>query len=162
MDTKNVIDQYTSSAPVNIEQMIRDLGIELDKNASLPDGIAGQIELLDDDEYRISANGNDHYYRRRFTMAHELAHFILHRDLIGRGLDDDRMYRSTAVGNFYNTAVEHSHETQANQLAAQLLVPAKLLREIWAAGEHDVDGLAKKFQVSKQAMQIRLQSLNLA
>lgn len=158
---KTVIDLHGSSAPANIEQMIRDLGIELDKKAKLDPEISGQIELLEDDRYKISANGDDHYYRRRFTMAHELAHYILHRDLVGRGLDDNKMYRSSSAGNFYNTRVEASHETEANQLAAELLVPGKALRQLWDKGERNLETLAKKFQVSRRAMEIRLKTLNL-
>ena len=161
METQDIIDKLTLSAPVDIERMIRDFSIDLDAKADLPKGISGQIELSHDDEYRISANAKDSYYRRRFTMAHELAHYLLHRDLIGCGLDDDCMYRSTAHGNYYNTAVMRRHETQANQLAAQLLLPGRLLREIWES-DKDKQSLAKKFQVSKQAMQIRLESLGLA
>ncbi|SIT32134.1 protein of unknown function [Thalassospira xiamenensis M-5 = DSM 17429] len=158
---KSVIEQHGSSAPVNIEQMIRDLGIELDKEAKLSPEISGQIEMLENDTYKISANGDHHYYRRRFTMAHELAHYILHRDLIGRGLDDNQMYRSTVAGNFYNPRVQPSHEIEANQLAADLLVPGKVLRKLWESGERNLEKLAKQFQVSKSAMEIRLKTLNL-
>jgi len=158
---KSIRDQHSTSAPVNIEQMIRDLGIELDKKAPLDPEISGQIELLENDKYKISANRDHHYYRRRFTMAHELAHYILHSDLIGRGLDDNVMYRSTREGNFYNPNVEQSHEIEANKLAAELLVPGKLLRALWDEGERNLEQLAKKFQVSKKAMEIRLKTLGL-
>jgi len=51
-------------------------------------------------------------------MEHELGHFVLYRSLIGEGIDDDIKYRSTAAGDFYNTAIDEVHEQQANSFAA--------------------------------------------
>ena len=74
---------------INIELLIRNSGILLDRKADLDSEIAGQIEFLPDEKmHKISVNKNDHYYRQRFTMAHELGHYFFHRDLIGSGIDD--------------------------------------------------------------------------
>ncbi|MDB2552227.1 MAG: ImmA/IrrE family metallo-endopeptidase [Paracoccus sp. (in: a-proteobacteria)] len=145
--------------PVNIEAVIRGLGIELDKKAVLHDQISGQIERIEDG-FRISANRADNYFRQRFTMAHELAHFLLHRDRIGAGLDDDRAYRSTEVGAYYNTEISSREEAEANRLAATILMPAALVRRECEYSA-SVDALAKRFQVSRQAMDIRLSTLGI-
>src|SRR5690349_7343535 len=100
------IKQRQESIPINIEGLIRDLGLELIKAADLPLGVSGRITLLPSGRYEISANRSEHYYRRRFTMAHELGHYVLHRDLIGRGIDDNTMYRSSPETPFYNTAIQ--------------------------------------------------------
>ena len=86
------------------------------KKQSLGNEIAGQIVR---DSWRngntgrsgftIYINSDQHPNRQRFTLAHEIAHYILHRDLIEDGLIDDTMYRSS-LSNFY--------ETQANRMAA--------------------------------------------
>lgn len=47
------------------------------------------------DTFLITVAANDPLTRQRFTLAHELGHYMLHRTLIGDGLDDDRAYRST-------------------------------------------------------------------
>ncbi|RWB29147.1 MAG: ImmA/IrrE family metallo-endopeptidase [Mesorhizobium sp.] len=157
-----IVLNFTGEAPVNIEGMVEALGVELERKAELHPEIAGQIELLDDGRFKISINKNDHYFRRRFTTAHELAHFLLHRNLIGRGLDDTKAYRSLNIGNFYNQSVTSQHEVEANRLASRLLMPKPLVQRYHAAMGGDRKDLAKKFQVSPEAMGYRLQALGLA
>lgn len=159
-DAISIIQSYLSEAPVNIEGIIRSLGIELDKKAELDDSISGQIEKLSTGAYKISVNKNDHYFRQRFTMAHELAHFLFHRSLIGDGVDDNKAYRSTSEGRFYNTNITGKHETQANQFAASVLMPESLIIELRDEFGDDLDGLSNKLQVSKQAISIRLSAMN--
>lgn len=162
MDPIVIINQYNREAPVNIEAAIRDLGIVLRKDSTdLPNGISGQIRRLDDGRYEISTPKSEHYFRQRFTMAHELGHYILHRELIGEGIDDDTMYRSTLEGNFYNTRIQQIHESQANSFAANFLMPSRLVREYASQHGNDVRELMKKFQVSPSAMKWRLNSLNI-
>lgn len=144
--------------PVNIEAIIRSMGIELDKKADLESEISGQLERIGAGKYRISANKSDHYLRQRFTMAHELGHFLLHAHLIGDGLDDSRAYRSVADGKFFNENIGPTQETEANRFAARLLMPKSKLAE-QATIDKETSQLAKEFQVSRQAMEIRLQSL---
>lgn len=146
-----------------MEGAIRELGLVLRKNADdLDPEVSGQIRLLPDGRYEIATNGDEHYFRQRFTMAHELGHYILHRDLIGEGLNDDTMYRATAKADYYNSRVRQVHEAQANSFAANFLMPTDLVSECYAenpdAGVHE---LAKKFQVSPSAMRWRLRILGL-
>ena len=148
----DLINKYAEiPAPISIESLIRELDIVLDKKADLADNIAGQIEKLPDGRYRISVNRKDHYFRQRFTMAHELGHFIYHRDLIGDGISDDRMYRST------NLQISESEETVANRFAANLLMPYKHIQKDFQELNGDVEKLAARWQVSPKAMKIRLE-----
>jgi hypothetical protein len=159
-DALSIIQSHLTEAPVNIEEIIRSLGIELDKKAELDDDISGQIERLPGGAYKISVNKADHYFRQRFTMAHELAHFLFHRSLIGDGVDDNKAYRSTQTGRFYNTSITREHETQANQFAASILMPESLVRELNEEFHGNLDELSKKLQASKQAISIRLTAMN--
>src|SRR3546814_15171584 len=70
--------------------------------------------------FAIYVNGSHPRVRRRFSIAHEIAHFALHRNLIGDGVTDDAMYSSNL-----SSAVE----VQANRLAADILMPWHLIRE---------------------------------
>lgn len=146
--------------PVNIEGIIKGLGLELDKRAQLNPDIAGQLEHLGNGHFKISANQSDHYYRQRFTMAHELAHFLLHQDRIGDGVDDNRAYRSVEAGRYYNRAIGPHQEAEANKLAAQLLMPAASVKREFDENS-SIRTLASRFQVSEQAMRIRLQGIGL-
>jgi len=147
-----------SGPPVNIERIIRSLGLRLDKKADLYEEISGLIERTEDGNYKISANRTDHYFRRRFTMAHELAHYLYHAHLLGDGVDDNRAFRSSEDGPFNNPRIGKREETEANRFAAMVLMPGEQVREEWNRWR-DVGTLAQRFQVSKQAMEIRLKSL---
>ena len=155
----NVITEHQQEAPVNIEGIIRNLGIKLDKKADLDVHISGQIQKLPDNGYQISTNKENHYFRQRFTMAHELGHYLFHRKMIGDGVDDDMMFRSTIEGNFFNQSITQSEETEANQFAASVLMPARLISNLQKEGFNTAAELAKKLQVSETAMSIRLDSL---
>ena len=109
--------------PVNLEEIIRGLDIELDKRASLRDEISGILERMADG-YRILVNSNQHYFRQRFTMAHELAHYLLHLDLIGDGIADDKVFRSKDTGIYKNSLITEKHE---RSLVYQLMQAISLL-----------------------------------
>lgn len=158
-DLRSILRQY-AGPPVNIEAIIRAFGLKVDKKADLDPEIAGQIERLPDGTFKISANRLDHYYRQRFTLAHELAHYLYHSHLIGDGVDDSKAYRSIPEGQFYNTQIGPTEETEANRFAAAVLMPSDLVRSVWEETPN-VSQVAQKFQVSSQAMEIRLRGLGL-
>lgn len=154
---------------VHIEEIILRLGIELDKKAKLHSDILGELTCTQDafgnKKYKISINENDHYYRKRFTMAHECGHFLFHRELIGSGVNDNKAYRSTDIGNYHNRLILPQHETEANKFAVSVLMPTTVLqaiaRDLQIADlnkptSEDVKNLAKNLKVSAQALRIRL------
>ncbi|MEE1655776.1 ImmA/IrrE family metallo-endopeptidase [Microvirga sp. CF3062] len=161
MNVLEKIKSFQNDAPVNIEGLIRSFGVSLDKKAVLHPEIAGQIERVDGDRFHVAVNVNDHYYRQRFTMAHELGHYLMHRDLLGEGTDDNRAYRSIDAGKFHNTSILPQHETEANRFAANLLMPAHLVKRYFYELNGELERLSKIFQVSSEAMRHRLASLDL-
>jgi Zn-dependent peptidase ImmA (M78 family) len=98
-------------------------------NAVLHPDILGQIARTRDG-FAISVQSKDHERRKRFTAAHELGHYLFHRDLLEEGTDDDKAYRSTKRGNFYNQNIKKWHETEANRFAANLLMPPPSCGEV--------------------------------
>jgi hypothetical protein len=147
-----VVARHQKEPPIMLGPIARELGIRV-RLIPLGKSIAGQI-MRDpvnggSSGFSIWINSDDAQNRQKFTLAHEIAHFILHRDLIESGIVDDTMYRSE-LGSIY--------ETQANQLAADILMPIRLVKK-WRAIIPDPKQLAKKFDVSEQAMKIRLGGL---
>jgi hypothetical protein len=75
---------------------------------------------------RVFVNADDPVPRRRFTAAHELGHFVLHRKFMGGG--------RVSFGDSPATVVEvedeaaEDMERQANRFAAELLMPAEFCR----------------------------------
>lgn len=146
-----IADRFLDRAPVDLDGMAAALGVSVKRDARMQPGISGHITRVRDG-YEIAVNAADAPARQRFTLAHEIAHYLLHRELLDGGIEDDRMYRSRLGGIV---------ERQANRLAAQLLMPANLVRFACQAGATDVGRLARTFGVSEQAMDIRLRELGL-
>ena len=149
-DPMKVIETHWNSTPVPIDRIIQDIGLPLSYEA-LEDHISGYIERADG-SYRIVVNANHAPTRQRFTAAHELGHYIYHRDLLGDGVGDNRAYRSDDT-NRPNPNIRPIHERQANSFAANVLMPRHRLADV--AGESTAE-LATRFNVSQQAMTIRL------
>jgi Zn-dependent peptidase ImmA (M78 family) len=108
----------------------------------------------------VYVNANDKPLRKRFTVAHELGHFVLHLAVDeGEFIDTEDNFRTVADPDqpWDDARVK---EWEANVFGAALLMPERLVRSKWLE-IHDVDGLASWFQVSRQAMAIRLQQLGL-
>ena len=158
-DQLELIADALKTAPVNVFSLARNLGLGC-YPALLGPNISGMIARKSDNEYRLSYNENDPITRQRFTVAHEIGHFVLQKHLIGDGVDDDRAYRSTLHGHYKNTAIGRREETQANAFAANLLMPEKLIRFL-QAGDPGItpEELANRLGVSRQAMEIRLSSV---
>lgn len=163
MSIMDKLSQFQSSAPVDVEAAIKSVGISLKKAIDLAPGVAGHIRPLDGGRFEIATTKHDHPYRQRFTMAHELGHFVLHRSLIGSGVGDDIKYRSTETEDFYNTDIDLVHEKQANSFAANFLMPKDLVEKIF---ENDMQSrslrwMAGTFRVSPSAMRWRMSNLRL-
>ncbi len=150
----DVLQAARRSAPVDVHSLPESLGIRL-KQAFLADSISGMLELSGN-SFLVTICATDPYTRQRFTLAHELGHYMLHRHLVGDGVDDDRAYRSTQVGKYHNTLIGPAEETEANRFAANLLMPRDLVDAEWAKRDSSVQSMAKLFQVSEHAMSIRL------
>ena len=103
---------------------------------------------------------NHHENRRRFTVAHEIGHMLLHADqpLI---VDNDGL---SVIGHRIE-GQSNAREAEANAFAAALLMPEDWVRQAVSDREIPVDDdkrvatLAKKFGVSQQAMMFRLMNL---
>lgn len=102
------------------------------------------------------------YGRLRFTLAHELAHWLIHRALLERANEAAAMVK----GEFFDD--EDVFEHQANNLAQALLMPKGQIKRCYnrlrAGHTHEqiVIEMARIFEVSKQAMGIRLNSIGLS
>ena len=140
--------------PVDVEGVANSLGLTV-HYAWLDDGISGELVRLPSGDYQINVHADDPSTRQRFTIAHEIGHYVYHRDLIDKGIDDNSAYRSTGEGRFHNRNIGPAQETQANRFAATLLMPNNMVADLRAAG-FDRRGMAEKLGVSEHAMAIRL------
>ena len=130
---------FAEEYPIDIFDICKNLGIETEKaNIRALHGLS--INCLG--IRKIYYSRNLPVNRQRFTVAHELGHLLLGH----AGIHFDQHQASTP-----------RLERQANQFAAELLVPKIALSRIWH--QHSVIRLAKMFQVSYDCMVLRLNEL---
>lgn len=99
----------------------------------------------------IAYNGKARRERQRFTIAHELGHFILHRNQ-QPSFNCDSQSVHTGIDGLRQI------EREADEFAGNLLMPGDLLRD-WISNQridlHVLSAIAKRFQVSFEALCIR-------
>lgn len=150
--------------PVPIEAVAAHLGLELEA-AFLGDDVSG-ILVVEQGHGRIGYNQDQSPVRQRFSIAHEIAHFVLHQTKAP--LFIDKSY-TVYHRDERSASGEYRHEIEANQFAAALLMPEALVRTALNHTSFDLadenattlDELARQFQVSRQAMSFRLANLGL-
>jgi len=134
--------------PVPVEAIAEDLcGLVVEEL----DGLAVSGMLLPS-ERRVCLNLAEPPQRRRFTLAHELVHWICQAQ---NGVRADRYCRVEEMGL---DATRKRLEREANVFAAELLMPEDEVRRVWAG---DPDVCAVHFGVSGEAMRWRLYSFGI-
>jgi Zn-dependent peptidase ImmA (M78 family) len=149
-DRLKVIQEHSHVLPVRIDKIIAEIGLTL-RQEEMAEHVSGYIAKKGD-SYEIVVNSSHTENRKRFTAAHELCHYIYHRDLIGDYAGDNLEYRSRNTGRD-NLSIQIVHERQANTFAANVLMPAHMLINV----DHmRTEKLADMFAVSRSVMAIRL------
>jgi Zn-dependent peptidase ImmA (M78 family) len=140
--------------PVDPIQIARQLGIKV-YTAGLGEGVAGMLRKRQGLDPEIFVNGNDSLNRQRFTVAHELGHYVKH---VAAGEENWEHvdYRDALSGQGTS-----SDEVFANQFAASLLMPKDEVIRLRRQG-YGPAALALEFGVSEEAMNFRLANLKLA
>lgn len=148
-----------SEPPVPVVAIAQSLGIKV-RSGQLPDDLSGFL-VHEDGNVFIGVNSLHPKSRQAFTVAHELGHFLLHpsTNFVDRKLIFFRDARSAQATDV--------REMQANQFAADLLMPEPMLHKALKGEAVDLEdedrlsSLAKSFGVSTQALMYRLINLDL-
>jgi Zn-dependent peptidase ImmA (M78 family) len=158
---QKVLKSVGDGIPVDVEGIIRSFGIAV-RSQPMEDNMSSML-VLKDGRAVIGLNQSHPPTRRRFSLAHELGHFLLHGKAPRVFLDEATIFFRDEL------AAEGSdlEEIEANTFAAELLMPEKVLRQMIqrnpldAFDERAVQRLAARFEVSVQALTIRLTRLGL-
>ncbi len=155
-------DSNVTAAPVPVERMAKAKGAQL-RFSPLDEAISGMVYIKEGTPI-IGVNSLHHPNRQRFTIAHECGHLALHKAEITKEVHVD-LGNPMLMRDTKSATGTDKMEIEANAFAAELLMPATLLREQIAQGPIDIDdegavgALAKMFRVSTSAMRLRLGNL---
>lgn len=123
--------------------------------------ISGYIERLQS-SWRIAVNRYEISGRQRFTLAHELAHLLFHRELIERRTGPGTAGRFAEAIKLFRSKDDYRHEEmEANAFAAELLMPSVEFRGVWR-NTSSVRRVSQYFDVSLYAAEYRAKKLKLA
>jgi len=141
-------DVGVSKLPIMVRDIINHIKKTTDLSVyawSFGDNTDG-IQITHGDTATIGYNEDQHRHRQRFTVAHEIGHLLMGH---------------TNGNSPFDLSSKKPEEIEANQLAAELLMPLSFLNKEIKNNNKNVDNLAQIFDVSKDAMWWRLRECNL-
>ena len=150
-----------SKPPIDAWRVARHLGVRVER-AELGEECSGVL-LRKGGAAVIGVNYSHHPNRQRFTIAHELGHFLLHK---GEKYVDKGM-ATVQFRNAESSTGTQREEREANQFAAALLMPVEWVRREFEKHPFDLGddttltAMCRLFGVSSQAMSYRLAKLRL-
>ncbi|HWM62928.1 MAG TPA: ImmA/IrrE family metallo-endopeptidase [Solirubrobacterales bacterium] len=144
---------WGDAIPVDPVAVARTAGLRV-LEAQLDEKTLGALVKHPQQDPIILLNQRDGDNRKRFTCAHELGHFV------ARAEEADE-YTTVDLRDTRSATGLDSEEIYANEFAASLLMPEDKVRSFVEAGMDDLE-MAIRFKVSREAMQHRLDNLDLA
>lgn len=152
--------------PVNVKRIASKLGLTVQMEPfDDEEGEMSGILIREGNKVILGVNNSHHSNRQRFTIAHEIGHYLLHE---GDRVFVDRNYRVSLRDSDSSLGTKWE-EVEANTFASSLLVPERFLIQDLQKENIDIEDskksnglikrLAKKYRVSAQAMSFRLNRL---
>jgi len=151
--------------PIPIDKIAREIGLNI-VDFQFENDIAGAL-VIEKDIGTIGINPSNSPQRRRFTIAHELGHYLMHRVGNEFFVDKDFLvkWRNSASSSY--SEIEKYQEIEANAFAAAILMPKNFIvaemekPEMKSLAEAQlINKLASRFKVSMIAMSYRLTNIN--
>src|ERR1700761_3903199 len=116
-EQKEIIRRHQTTPPVDVVKIAHELGLKVYRVRDFAPDVSGMIKKDEarggESGFAIYVNAAHAEVRRRFTIAHEIAHFVLHETMIGDGVVEDALLRADGLSS--------SVERQANAMAADIL-----------------------------------------
>jgi Zn-dependent peptidase ImmA (M78 family) len=154
-------------APVPVEEVAVRLGFQVVSRFFDDDNLSGTVFRDAHGDVVIGINTLHSPVRQRFSVAHEIGHALMHLAK-GEALIVDPPMRSFFNRDELASLGQDSNEIEANQFAAALLMPAAFVSQEGAeflsksstsTVDALVESLARRFEVSAQAIKFRLVNL---
>ena len=143
---------YINGYKLDVEKFITDKYPEIRiEKVALSSDVSGKLEYKDG-FWIMSVNIHHPEVRQRYTLGHELGHYLNHRDSV-------KSFEDTV---FFRNKQKSSMEYMADQFAARLLMPEDDVNKLVSEGVKTVKDMASRFGVSLEAMKYRLEQLGYA
>lgn len=162
-EVDNLLQQVgVDSPPVPLDAIAHHLGVPI-MHSTFEDDVSGLL-IRRGSSAVIGVNSSQAEVRKRFTIAHEIGHLVLHSASEFEEVHVDKGFR-VQFRSAVSATAEDVAEIEANAFAAGLLMPEAFLREdihgvaLDLEDAHLVGQLAQRYQVSAQAMTYRLMNL---
>lgn len=136
--------------PIDLEKIAKLLGFNI-LSFPFPESRKGTV-LIEEGVRAIGVNESYSDSAQRFTIAHEIGHFVNGHQHVENTFSNDNT-------RFYSRYFQQ--EREADLFASELLMPKDFLIQDIAMAGLDLDKLRKKYLVSEEAMRIRLKTLRL-
>jgi len=156
-----------SKVPISVDRIAKKLGAKIRYSPMDNEELSGMIYVKNEIPI-IGVNSLHHPNRQRFTIAHELGHLVLHREVIEREVHVDTKF-SGLMRDQKSSDGYDDIEIEANSFASELLMPSNIINKVIddvignqvfdIESDPLIDKIASRFKVSKQAMYLRLQLL---
>ena len=143
-----LLERYTKYPPVNIRGLARALDVKV-VDEDNPTG-SGYISVEENGEYIIHVNVNKKYStgQQNFIIAHELAHFLLHKDFLDKKRQLDR---DASIPGLVDI------EAEAHALAANILMPKDVINNLVMTNDiNSTKDLAEMLKVPESALKIQM------
>lgn len=140
--------------PIDVEKIAKLLDFKV-VYFDFPEEIPAVIKI--DMEKKLKVIGvrkDDHPNRQRFSIAHELGHYLSGHDSF---IQETKSY----IPDKKYLDPTHREEEEADEFAAELLMPEFMLKDDVIVNKLSAHDLAEKYKVSEQAMWIQLINLRL-
>ena len=146
----DVLDNYwDGELPVDVASISAAMGVT-PYRGSLPDGLSGMVIKRPGEPARSYVEASEPVGRRRFTIAHELGHYVERVDVSD---DDDFSFVDERRSGRYDL-----HEFYADEFAGALLMPEDDFLKMQKEGKSLID-MAARFGVSLDAARKRRERL---
>jgi Zn-dependent peptidase ImmA (M78 family) len=154
-------EQGIQDVPVDVKLIAENLGIMVIEE-DLEEEISGMLSREGERAVMLIHRG-DVPQRKRFSIAHEIGHFVMHKDPVF-------VDRRVRFRDAQSSLGVNREEIEANSFAAELLMPYPLVmrevsrrqsQEFPPSDEDLIAELARQFDVSRQAIELRLSGLGM-
>ncbi len=154
--------------PISMWKIADMLDIDIEEVEFNNPNIIGELDIEKDNDHEVTIKikKDDIITRKRFTIAHEIGHYILEKGLgntQNRTISNFPIKSQTVMDQEYNIInADYSEEQEqaANIFAANLLMPKELVKKYWRT-KKNIEFIATMFLVSRSGAHWRLYNLNL-